>query len=313
MLVTIAEFSALFDTLINSDFIGSCDLTMKVVRTGNYRPETMERIVEINSLEEIQDRFRRMDYFLGFVKERIPEIFPKYIVNLTAKYQDLLNDEQAKANPPDLDDIVSNTPHLKEHPRLSRLVLNYIVQILQLRPEDRLGETKVVNRAYFQSWSHHNYNNLVVLSETIGRKEAIALYKRFVTQYSMENRDPNRKTVDNLEDLFARRTEPKETPSDWEIVHTMIGDGKYAFRNDNCVFLTAIGDELPDTELKYYVCCYGDYENFKVYHDSVILTMEHTIAQGDSYCSRVLHDTRVDWNLRHPPKSFWDSLEPENE
>ncbi|MHA2047460.1 MAG: L-2-amino-thiazoline-4-carboxylic acid hydrolase, partial [Candidatus Thorarchaeota archaeon] len=162
-------------------------------------------------------------------------------------------------------------------------------------------------------YSHYNYNNLVVLTETIGREEAIALYKRFVTNYSMDNRDPNRKTMDNLESFFARRTEPKEVPSDWEIVHTMIGDGKYAFRNDNCVFLTAIGDDLPDKELKYYVCCYGDYENFKVHHDSVILTMEHTIAQGDPYCSRVLHDTRVDWDLRHPPKSFWDSMKPENE
>ena len=93
----------------------------------------------------------------------------------------------------------------------------------------------------------------------------------------------------------------------------MIGDGKYAFRNDTCVFLNAIGDDLPDTELKYYVCCYGDYEKFKNYHDSIILTMEHTIAQGDPYCSRVLHDTRVDWDLQHPPKSFWDSMNPENE
>jgi len=30
--------------------------------------------------------------------------------------------------------------------------------------------------------------------------------------------------------------------------------------------------------------------------------MEHTIAQGDPYCSR------VDWNLAHPPKEFWDNM-----
>jgi hypothetical protein len=285
---------------------------MKFVKTGKYKQDTMERLVEINSLEELQNRFKRMDYFLGFVQERIPEVFRQYANNLIAKYQNLLDDERTKANPPDLDDIVSENPHMKGHPELARLVLNYILQILQLPAENPLGKVKAVNRAYFQSWSHHNYSNLVVLTETIGREEAIALYKRFVTHYSMENRDSNRATVDNLENLFAKRTEPKEVPSDWEIVHTMIGDGKYAFRNDNCVFVTAIGDDLPDTELKYYVCCYGDYENFKVHHDSVILTMEHTIAQGDPYCSRVLHDTRVDWDLRHPPKSFWDSMEPEN-
>ncbi|MHA2425909.1 MAG: L-2-amino-thiazoline-4-carboxylic acid hydrolase [Candidatus Thorarchaeota archaeon] len=286
---------------------------MKFVKTGKYRPDTMERLVEINSLEELQNRFKRMDYFLGFIQKRIPDAYPQYIDNLIAKYQNLLDDERTKANPPDLDDIVSENPNMKEHLEISRLILNYILQILQLPSENRLGKVEVVNRAYFRSWSHYNYNNLVVLTETIGREEAIAIFKRFVTHHSMEKRDPNRETIDDLESLYAKRIEPKDVPSDWEIVHAMIGDGKYAFRNDNCVFLTAIGDDLPDTELKYYCCCYGDYENFKVYHDSVILTMEHTIAQGDPYCSRVLHDTRVDWDLRHPPKSFWDDMKPENE
>jgi len=286
---------------------------MKFVKTGKYRQDTMERLVEINSLEQLQNRFKRMDYFLGFVQERIPKIFPQYIHNLTARYEDLLEDERKAANPPDLDDIISENPYMKENLELARLVLNYIVQVLQLPAEDSLGKTEVVNRAYYRSWSHQNYANLVVLTETIGREEAITLFKRFVTHYSKDNRNPDRDTVDNLESLYYKRIEPKETPSDWEIVHAMIGDGKYAFRNDNCVFLTAIGDDLPDTELKYYCCCYGDYENFKVYHDSVILTMEHTIAQGDPYCSRVLHDTRVDWDLRHPPKSFWDDMKPENE
>ena len=272
----------------------------------------MERLVEINSLEELQNRLEQMNYFLGFVLERIPDTFPQYVENLTTSFQNLLDDERKSANPPDFDDIVSESPHMKEHPELTRLVMNYIIQILRLPAETKLGKVEVVNRYYFRSWSHHKYNNLVVLTETIGREDAIALFKRFVTHYSMENRDPNRETIDSLENLYSKRIEPTDTPSDWEIVHAMIADGKYAMRNDTCVFLTAIGDSLPDKELKYYTCCYGDYENFKRHHDSIILTMEHTIAQGDPYCSRVMHDTRVDWDLRHPPKSFWDSMGPEN-
>ena len=285
---------------------------MKFVKTGKYRQDTLERSVEINSLEEAQNRLKRMNYFLGFIREQNPDIFLEYINKLIAKYQGLLEDERRKANPPDLDELVSENPHMKEHLELTRLVLNYILQILRLPAEDKLGKNKVVNRNYFRSWSHHNYSNLLVLTETMGRAEAIALYKKFVTHYTLENRDPNRETYDT-KTIYENAIKPKEVPSDWEIVHGMIGDGKYAFRNDTCVFLNAIGDDLPDTELKYYVCCYGDYEKFKNYHDSIILTMQHTIAQGDPYCSRVLHDTRVDWDLHHPPKSFWDSMNPENE
>ena len=286
---------------------------MKFVKTGKYRQDTLERIVEIDSLKEVRDRLKRMDYFIGFVKENNPEVFPEYVSNLLVKYQNLLDDERMKANPPDLEKLVSENPHMKDHLELTRLVANYILQILGLPAEDKLGKTKVVNRNYFRSWSHHNYSNLLVLTETLGRTDAINLYKKFVTHHTLENRDPKRKTVDSVKIIYEKAIEPKEEPSDWEIVHTMIGDGKYAFRNDTCVFLNAIGDSLPDSELKYYVCCYGDYEKFKNYHDSVILTMEHTIAQGNPYCSRVLHDTRVDWDLRHPPKSFWDGMKPDNE
>ena len=41
------------------------------------------------------------------------------------------------------------------------------------------------------------------------------------------------------------------------------------------------------------------------------VALEHTIAEGDPYCSRVLHDTRVDWKLYCPPIEFWDGFNPE--
>ncbi|MHA1169900.1 MAG: L-2-amino-thiazoline-4-carboxylic acid hydrolase [Candidatus Hodarchaeales archaeon] len=283
---------------------------MKFVRTGKYRQDALERTIEIDPLKEALNRFKKMNYLLGFVRERNPEIYPEYINNLLANYQGLLEDERVKTNPIDLDELVSENPNLNEHIELARAVLNYFLQILQLPAEAKLEKIKVVNRDYFQSYSHISYPNLLVLTDTLGRAEAIALYKKFITQYTLENRDPNRKTSDDVKSIYEKAITPKNVQSDWEIVHGMIGDGKYAFRNNNCVFLTAIGDDLPDIELKYYVCCYGDYEKFKNYHDSIVLSMEHTIAQGDSYCSRVLHDTRVDWDLKHPPKSFWDSMEP---
>jgi len=286
---------------------------MKVVKTGKYRQDTLERLVEIDPLKELQNRLEKMNYFLGFVKEHNPDIFPEYVKNLVAKYQDLLEEERKIVNPPDLDELVFENPHLNENLELARLVVNYIIQILELPAENELEKSEVVNKNYFRSWSHHNYTNLLVLTEVIGREDAIDLYKRFITHHTIENRDPKRKTVDSVKTIFERAIQPKEEPSDLEIIHSMIGNGKYVFRNDTCVFVNAIGDSLPDTELKYYICCYGDYEKFKNYHDSIVLTMEHTIAQGDPYCSRVLHDTRVDWNLRHPSKSFWDNMKPDNE
>ncbi|MFW9890700.1 MAG: hypothetical protein ACFFFO_00775, partial [Candidatus Thorarchaeota archaeon] len=186
---------------------------MKFVRTGKYREDTLERSVEINSLDEARGRFKRMNYLLGFVKVQKPEDFPEYVLNLISKYDSLLKDERKISNPLDLDELVSDNPNLKEHLELAIVVLNYFRQILQLPTESKLGKIEVVNRNYFRSFSHISYPNLLVLTETIGRDEAISLYKRFVTHYTLENRDPNRETIDDLETLFAKRTEPKEVPS----------------------------------------------------------------------------------------------------
>ncbi|MGD9381771.1 MAG: L-2-amino-thiazoline-4-carboxylic acid hydrolase [Candidatus Thorarchaeota archaeon] len=285
---------------------------MKFVKTGEYRPDALERLVEINPLEETQKRLKRMNYLLGFVRERKPEVLQDYVNNLLVKYQSLSKDTQMKSHPFNLDELVSDNPNLKEHLELTKAVLNYYVQILQL-PEDANPEkSEVVNKNYLQSFLHPAYYNLLVLTETLDRAEAITLYKKFVTHYIIDRRNPDRDTYDNLETAFAEAIKPKDVPSEWVIVRGMIGDGKYAYRNDNCLWVDAIED-LSDSELKYYVCCYGDYESAKIYHDSVILTMEHTIAQGDPYCSRVLHDTRVDWNLKHPPKDFWDDIKTDNE
>ena len=286
---------------------------MKFVKTGKYRQDTLERSVEVDTLKDAKWRLERMNYLLGFVRERLSDVFPKYTDNLLAKYQDLLNEDRKDASPFDIDELLSENPNMKEYPELVRLVLNYFMQVLQLPADSNPGKYNVVNRNYFKSFSHISYPNLLVLTETVGRAEAITLYKKYITHYYLDKRKPDRDTIDNVKILYDRALEPKEVPSDWEIVHGMIGKGKYTYRNNNCVFMSAIGEDLPDTELKYYIACYGDYEKFKDYHDSIILTMEHTIAQGDPYCSRVLHDTRVDWDLRHPPKSFWDSMKPDNE
>jgi len=94
----------------------------------------------------------------------------------------------------------------------------------------------------------------------------------------------------------------------------MLEDGKYAFKNENCPTCSDATVDLPDVELKYLVSCYGDFAKFRaIYSDYIILTMEHTIIEGDPYCSRVLHDTRIDYDLRHPPKEFWDNFKPGQE
>lgn len=169
-------------------------------------------------------------------------------------------------------------------------------------------------KALIQAWTYPSYYLLETLTETIDREEAIKLFKRYITHYYIDHPSPERDETFSLENLFEKRLSGDTSSSGWVIVHAMLEEGKYAFKNENCPTCVDAMVDLPDVELKYLVSCYGDYEKFRSYYsDHIILTMGHTLMEGDSYCSRVLHDTRIDYILRHPPKEFWDNFEPGKE
>jgi hypothetical protein len=284
---------------------------MKFYRVGEFKDNVLEKIVEINP-NEMLPRFLldRLDYLIGFISEKSPENADRFVKNLERKYLELLKSSTPSKYDLDLKELIADKENLSNHQSLAEAALNYYILTLNLPSECMLDRTiKVVNRNYHQAFLHPRYYNLLTLIETVGREEAIRLWKRFFTQYIIDNRKPRDTPFVDLETMLAERMAAvdEDNPSDWVVVRGMIADGKYAFRNDNCLWVDSLED-LPDSEIKYYVCCYGDYEGAKNQHESIIMTMEHTIAQGDPYCSRVLHDTRVDYDLRHPQKEFWDDM-----
>jgi hypothetical protein len=286
---------------------------MKFIKTGEYRPDALELPIETDFWKAVQEMtLKRLNYLLGFIKENKPNFLRDYIDTLEAKYQILTEQNIGKNVVTELETRISDLVHLRDYPNLVRNVVGYQLQILQLPDGVNWVENqvKVATGNNIRAHLHFRYYNLLALTEILDRKEAISFYKRFVTNFIIDTRDPERKRYDDLETVFEEHTKPTDEVSIWIIVRGMIADGKYAYRNDNCLWIEALED-LPDSELKYLICCYGDYEGAKRYHESIVLTMEHTIAQGDPYCSRVLHDTRVDWDLRHPSKEFWDNIEYE--
>jgi hypothetical protein len=286
---------------------------MKFHRVGEFKEDVLGKRVDINP-KEMFPRFvlDRLDYLIGFVGERFPDNLEEFVNNLEKRYRKLVKSGQVSKKDIDLGDLIADKDNLSDFRTLAEAAVNYYIQVLDLSLESRWDESvEVVNRNYHQAFLHPRYYNLLSLIETLGRKDAIRLWKRFFTQYIIDNRKPREKPFVDLETLLEERMAAvdEENPQDWVAIRGMIADGKYAWRNDNCLWVDSL-DDLPDSEIKYYVCCYGDYEGAKDQHESIVLTMEHTIAQGDPYCSRVMHDTRVDYDLRHPPKEFWDNMWP---
>lgn len=295
---------------------------MEVIRLGEFNPDALEQIIDIQPFEAVfyvanskRNNFaclKRLDYLLEFIDTNYQEKLLKYVENLANKFQEQLKEDFLEDKKSILADISKETKHLSKYPKLLENTLNLSLQLLKISKDiNWMNDTvKVKQGDYFRSFLIPSYYYLLVLTETIGREEAIKLFKRYISHFLREQKTLSHIDYTTLEDLFEKRKKASQNPSDWVIVIGLSSNDKYYFRNDNCLWIEVLED-LPDSELKYYICCYGDYQNAYTYsNENTVLTMEHTIAQGNPYCSRVKHDIRYDWNLEHPPKEFFDRMWP---
>jgi hypothetical protein len=289
---------------------------MKFTQTGTFKKNSLDELVTIKPMERIQDIFvERLDYFIGFVAKDKPKLITDYVYNLTKKYQGLVEVDLLENSSEKIQEIFTEFKNLNQYPDLNKASLNYFIHLLQLKDKSAWDtEVEILMKALIQAWQYPSYYFLQTLAETIARKEAVKLFKRYITHYYIDHPFPNRDKFISLDKMVENRLSGDTTISEWVIVHAMVEEGKYAFKNKNCPTCADVMVDLPDVEFKYLVSCYGDYAKFRAYYsDQIILTMEHTIIEGDPYCSRVLHDTRIDYDLRHPPKEFWDNFEPGEE
>ncbi|NPE08971.1 MAG: hypothetical protein GNW80_11875 [Asgard group archaeon] len=287
---------------------------MKFQKYGKLIPKILDKEVEIQPIDfALKSPIKRLNYLLGLIKEKNPGVFSKYVKNLEMKYQSLVSEDILSDIDFNLEEYLTDFDILKEYLELAKYNLIYFLQILQLSKNDDWikEEVKVLQKNYLRSFLIPKYYNLQTLTETISRIEAIQLYKINVTKFINDNLSPNRKTFDSMvefKEYFER--DKKEITIGWIGILSEVENGKFYFRKDNCLWAEALTD-LPDNELKYMVCCYGDFQAAATRgsNSNFILTMEQTIVEGDPYCDCIYHDTNIDWDSTHPPKEFWDDLD----
>ncbi len=298
---------------------------MEVIRTGEINPNALEQLVKIQPFETAlhvannkHNNFaclKRLDYLLEFINTNQQEILQEYIDNLTEKLQEQIKVDLLADKKSIITKATKETKLVTKYPRLLENTLNFSFQLLDVSNNINWmnDSIKVKEGNYIRSYLIPSYYFLLVLTETIGREKGISLFKRYISQFLKNQKTTSDSSFTTLKDVFERRKKAVHQPSDWVIVIGLLSEAKYVFRNDNCLWIDALTD-LPDNEIKYAICCYGDYQTSSTYSDeNTVLTMEHTIAQGDPYCSRVKHDTRFDWNLEHPTKEFFDNMWPVRE
>ena len=282
---------------------------------GFYAPETLENIQEIKPLEIAEkSSLSRLNYLLGFINRKKPGIFKSFVNNLQKTYASLVKADYCNNQKYDISELIKEFDHLKEYKQLAICSLNYFLGLLELSSDvDWVNEkVKIPKGNFFRSFLIPRYQNVAILSDTIGRKEGCKLYKIYRTEHAKISTPEDKKfRFETLEDLRKDDFQDYEGEGNpgWVRIEGIVKNGKFVYRKDSCLYAEAMKD-YPDNEFKFLAACYYDYQGTRIqWNKNFILTMEHTIAEGDPYCSCVVHDTRIDLDLTHPEKEFWDNLE----
>ena len=268
---------------------------------------------EIQSIcKYLESQLKRLSSLLMFIKQKKPSNYSKILLNFENKYNSLVNNRKlsSKLN---ISIILNQFENLVSYPKLVSDFLDFILQELDLSDDNSWVNKKIVvkHRNYLRGFLLPRYYNLEVLIESIGRDESIKLYKYFVSQYIKNNSSPTRKifeTVDEFREYFIM--DKKKITLGTIGILSEIENGKFYFRKDNCLWADALLD-LPDKEIKYLVCCYGDFQSaVSRSKGNFVLTMKQTIIEGDPFCDCIYHDTNINWDLAHPVREFWENIKP---
>jgi len=137
-------------------------------------------------------------------------------------------------------------PFLNEYPELAIHNLNQYLTLLDL--SDNIDWTnekiKIAQGKFLRAALGTKYNNLLTLTETIKREEAIELYKIYITQYSSSLQEGKENRFETLQDFWKERTKPLEK-DDWLGIIGNVENGKIYYRKEICAWMEAL-KEFPD-------------------------------------------------------------------
>jgi hypothetical protein len=256
---------------------------------------------------------RRLNYLLNYINDHKPEILEGFIEQLTSNYDMLVASPTIEE---DITSLLTDYDHLQKHPNLALKMLNYYLHEFQI-PADKdwkKDTLQIPQRNELRAFLGPKYNNVLALTQVLDREKAILLYND--NQYAFYD-DVAAPTIDErfetLEEMLSTWWNHAEESPGWTgLVSTKVENGKIYFRKDNCFWDVAL-DEMSDPELKNSVCCHCDFKGVTLRNENFVLTMPHTIAAGNKYCTGIIHDTRINDDLSHPSEEFFDKLVPGDE
>ncbi|MFX0094085.1 MAG: MFS transporter [Candidatus Hodarchaeota archaeon] len=245
-----------------------------------------------------------LDHLLGMVFQYNPATYQQFVTQLTSKVQSMIKTNYVKEKSIDVAGILENYENLKSYPELGEAMINFSLNFCKL-PKNGAWEKEEIehpNKYIMRGLLFSRYYAVLALTEVMDKETAIELFKKHIEDFSL-----NHPRIPKIETIEIHRSNFVEgTHREIRIISEII-NGKFIIRKDTCSWYEVM-KEVNDPELAYFVACFGDYAGCKARNENFVLTRNYTLMQGHPYCDEVYHDTRIDSDVTHPPKEFFDNL-----
>ncbi|MGY5877148.1 MAG: L-2-amino-thiazoline-4-carboxylic acid hydrolase [Candidatus Thorarchaeota archaeon] len=283
---------------------------MKFTRHGKLRKDVVETIKPLDKVEEFN--FRRLNCLLDYLLVSMPAIYYEFIDKLNQRWHTLIKAKAFDEISEDLQKLIEKYVTLRDQPVLMSLQLSLFIQILQISEATLLENNpiEIPLSNFTKSAFIPEYNWVSVLSDLIGKDEAISLFERAMERYVVKY---DTDTIINFENLEEMRQAFLKFIDSGRLgrlrVSSNVVDGKWILRCDNCEKVESLGDLSGyDREVMYAVKCHTDFQVTRLFNENFVLTRSVTVAEGNPYCDFVYHDIRYDKKLSHPSKEFIENM-----
>ena len=252
--------------------------------------------INLFSLQDIvKERLSDFEMFLKQIRRDIPNSIDDIIDNIlsqcgeTEDYEFLLETEY---------ELLNEYPELLDKSKNAILsLLNYSkYQNKPINRKIKINVSDVIRSAVF--FRYYQINSLLTI---MSKERAIKFFKDFMDHLIQQRRDP-KNYIDNVDELWKNW----EMWQAHDIIIGKLDENTIIFKITRCRWAEILKEF--DSELKYVISCYNDFEIFKNFNPNFILTRAQTLMQGAEYCDFCVSDTRFKKEIKHPSIEFWDKI-----
>jgi len=276
-----------------------------------YGKEVKNLEIKYNPYEFAESNlFKKLDNIFGYIKKNRTEIYSEFIERVSSSEKNLperkfFTDESTKVV-----DRIKKSEILSENKELILRFLNAFIETQGITDKEYIQneEIRIPARNFMHSANDLSYLILSTLVDIIEKDEAVKLYKETVDNY-VHVYDTNQVDIfTDLEDMrqkFIRWTE--NSPYGRVRLLSTVEKGQWIKICKNCEKVQNLDNlEKLDGDLMYAISCYCHEPLAKMWNENFVLTLEQSIAKGDSFCSYVYHDKTIVDKIEHPPREFFE-------